>query len=374
MGEILKSSHNLLNSIPATLLLTDVHSKILYANRQAESFFGYAPEEMAGQRMRVLFLEEDLIYFLPNILYLTRYKDGFDGEVLLRRKDGGRIFVRLFSTLFRETNEIFLAFAFQEIQRLKNLEREKLEVERWVGLGRMVEEIAHQFRNPISSIGGYANRLEKRLPVSPKSRIYINQILQEVRRLEAILQRVEEYVQIPSPVLHKERIQEVAQAALTDFSKNAKIKGISIQLDTAGLTGDGQLFIDRGVAVKVLSHILHNSLEALQGNSKGEAKGSVKIALFDDGESVGVTISDRGQGIAKNNLGQIFDPFFTTRPDRVGLGLTFAQRVMEEHGGRIQVESRLHRGTKITLYFPKDRRRKVRREWISPQAMAKEDS
>ncbi len=157
MQEILKSSHSLLDSIPATFLLTDVHSQILYANQKAESFFGYAPDKMEGQRIRILFLEEDWIYFLPNIIFLTRYKNGFDGEALLRQKDGKKIFVHLFTSAFKEKGEVFLSFVFQEIQRLKNLERERLEAERWAGLGRMVEEIAHQFRNPIASIGGYSN-------------------------------------------------------------------------------------------------------------------------------------------------------------------------------------------------------------------------
>jgi signal transduction histidine kinase len=88
-----------------------------------------------------------------------------------------------------------------------------------------------------------------------------------------------------------------------------------------------------------------------------------------DKENVGISISDKGEGIPKKNLDRIFEPFFSTRPDRVGLGLTYAKRVVEEQGGNIQVESRLRRGTTITLTFPKDRRRRLRREQISPGAM-----
>jgi signal transduction histidine kinase len=79
---------------------------------------------------------------------------------------------------------------------------------------------------------------------------------------------------------------------------------------------------------------------------------------------VGISIFDQGEGIAKKNLNRIFRPFFSTRPDRMGLGLTFVKRVVEEQGGSIQVESRLKRGTTVTLTFPKDRRRKVRQELI----------
>ncbi|MCJ7749130.1 MAG: ATP-binding protein, partial [Desulfobacterales bacterium] len=84
--------------------------------------------------------------------------------------------------------------------------------------------------------------------------------------------------------------------------------------------------------------------------------------------------SDKGEGIAKKNLNRIFEPFFSTRPEHMGLGLTFTKRVMEEHGGKIQVESRLKKGTTITLIFPKDRRRKVRRELISPDTEISQSS
>jgi PAS domain S-box-containing protein len=158
--QMLKGGHHLLDTIQVAFLLTDAHAKILYANRQIESLFGYERGEIIGQRIRLLFLDDDLMYFLPNIIYLTLYKEGFDGEALLRRKDGVKIFVRIFTTVFHEEGEIFLTFSFHEIQRLKKLERDRLEAERWESLGRMVEEIAHQVRNPIVSIGGYAKRLQ----------------------------------------------------------------------------------------------------------------------------------------------------------------------------------------------------------------------
>jgi signal transduction histidine kinase len=92
----------------------------------------------------------------------------------------------------------------------------------------------------------------------------------------------------------------------------------------------------------------------------------VKVSLFGDGGSIGVSISDRGEGIPKKHLDRIFEPFFSTRPNRVGLGLTFVKRVVEEQGGSIRVESRLKKGTTITLIFTKDRRRMLRRKKLSP--------
>ncbi len=372
MAEILINRPHLLDSVQVAFLVADGHSNILYANRPTEHLLGYGRDEITGQRVRVLFLDEDLVYFLPNIIYLSLYQNGFAGEVLLRRKDGSKIFVHLITAAFKEEGEIFLTFSFQVIQRIKTLEKEKLEAERWARLGRMVEEIAHQIRHPAVSIGGYANRLLKGFQLSPRGKSYLVQILRETKRLETIVHRVEEYIRMPRLTFKKEKVMEVVERSLQSLSEEAAVKGISLNFETGSLKGNGDSFIDRELVMNALSHIVRNSLEAITLASPKRQK-KVKVSLFEEGEDLGISVSDNGEGIPKKNLGFIFDPFFSTRPDRVGLGLTFVRRVMEEHQGKIQVESRLKRGTTVTLYFPKDRRRKVRRELISPEAAPREN-
>jgi len=367
MVEILKSRPLLLDFVQVAFIITDVHSKILYGNRYTERIFGYTRDEIEGERLRLLFLEEDLTYFLPNIVYLTLYKTGFEGEALLRQKDGKKIFVHISSSSFKEEGEIFLTFSFQEIQRLKRLEKERLEMERWASLGMVVEEIAHQIRNPIASIGGYVKRFLKTPPSASSRSSYLDRIFQETQRLETIIQRVEEYVLISKPTFRREKIQDVVETALQTFSPEATGKGISLNLEARPFGGDGYLFVDKGLVTKALCHILRNSLESIAKMSTAKKRRTVKVTLFERDEGIGISISDKGEGISKKNLDRIFEPFFSTRPGQMGLGLTFAKRVMEEHGGEIQVESRLKRGTTVTLAFPKDRRRKIRRELISPE-------
>jgi len=373
MVEILKNKHPFLDLVQVAFILTDVHSKILYANRYTKRLFGYAREEIEGERIRVLFLEEDLTYFLPNIIYLSLYKNGFEGEALLRQKDGIKVFAQLYTTTFKEGGEVFISFSFQEIQRLKKLERERMEMERWAGLGMMVEEIAHQVRNPIVTIGGYSQRLLNTFSPSPKGKSYLQQILREAKRLETLIQRLEEYVLFPKPAFRKERIEEVVETVLQTSSKEAAEKGVFFNLETRALDGRGDFFIDKDLIAKALFYILENSIEAVRQIPVGKKGRVVKVILFEDGGSIGISISDRGEGIPKKNLGRIFEPFFSTRPGRVGLGLTFVKKVVEEQGGSIRVESRLKKGTTITLTFSKDRRRMLRREQLIPQGLEREN-
>jgi PAS domain S-box-containing protein len=369
MVEIKKSKHDLLDLIQVAFIITDVHLKVVYSNLCTERLFGYARGEIEGERIRALFLEDDLTIFLPNIVYFTLYKNGFEGEALLRRKDGTKIFVYLSTASFEEEGEVFLTFSIQEIQRLKTMERERLEAEHWASLGKIVEEIAHQIRNPIVSIGGYTQRLLKPSLASQKSEFYLDQVARESRRLETMIQRIEEYVLIPRPAFRREKIQEVVGAALQTFSRVATEKGVCVNLDTEALKGEGSVFIDKGLVIKALLHIFENSLEATTRIPARKDRATLKVGLLGDTETVGISISDNGEGIAKENLARIFDPFFSTQPDRVGFGLTFAKRVVEEQGGKIRVESELGKGTVITISFPKDRRRQVRRELISSDAI-----
>ncbi len=366
MEEMLQNRFHLFDAIQVAFVLTDSHSRILYANRRAEDFFGYRRDEIDGRNIRLLFPEEDLTYLLPNIIYLSLYQDGFRGELLLRQKDDKRIFVHLHTTSLKEKGETFITFSFQEIQRLKSLERKRGEEKHWVRVGRMVEEIAHQVRNPIVSIGGLARRLLKGSFSSAGSQNYLNKILHETGRLENVIQRVEDYIHIPASSLRKEKIQELAEEALRVFLKKTEVQGVTVRLEAEAIKGDGGCFIAREAVIQALLNLLENSLEAVTGIS--ERKAAIRVALFEDEETVGITISDNGPGIGKRNLPLIFDPFFTTRPGRVGMGLTLVKRIVEIHGGKIEIKSRLKRGTTVSLYFQKDRRRRVRREFLSPIA------
>jgi len=166
-----------------------------------------------------------------------------------------------------------------------------------------------------------------------------------------------------------ERIEKVVKTVLQASSKDAAEKGVLFNLETRALEGRGDFFIDKDLIGKALFYILENSIEAVAQMPMAKKGRVVKVSLFGDGGRIGISISDRGEGIPKKNLARIFEPFFSTRPSRVGLGLTFAKRVVEEQGGSIRVESRLRKGTTITLIFEKDRRRILRREQLSPKGM-----
>jgi signal transduction histidine kinase len=163
------------------------------------------------------------------------------------------------------------------------------------------------------------------------------------------------------------KIEKVVETVLQAASEEAAEKGVFFNLETGALQGKGDFFIDRDLVAKAIFYVLENSIEAVTQIPMGKKRSVVKVSLFEEGGTIGISVSDRGEGIPKKNLDRIFEPFFSTRPNRVGLGLTFVKRVVEEQGGDIRVESRLKKGTTVTLIFAKDRRRMLRREKLSPE-------
>jgi two-component system, sporulation sensor kinase E len=219
-------------------------------------------------------------------------------------------------------------------------------------------------------VGGYAQRILKGSLASPKAKTYLENVRRAAGRMETVLARVEELVRVPRPSFQRDRIEAIVNASLDVLSPKAAEQGITLRVNRRQFKGDGTFFADRNLLIRTLDQILENSCEAISRKPLKERKKVVDLQVLDDGENVGMAVTDWGEGIPKKNLGLIFDPFFTTRTERVGLGLTFVWRVIEEHGGAVRVNSIVNRGTTITMTFPKDRRRKVRREWLAPEAAA----
>lgn len=347
--------HRAIDLIENAVIITDTSGTMLFLNKKARKLFGYGMRASIGKSIGMLFLPEDLAYFLPNILKTTRVEGEYKGENLLRSKNGTRIFVKLEISLYqgegRDGNRII--FTIQEIEKLKELERDYLESQRLASLGTMTEGIAHKIRNPIVSIGGFAKRISRRISQGDQVR-YFKRIEKEIGRLEAIIDQVQEFSILPKPVHKRQNIRKIIEASLKSLSVKASQKQLVIDFEVEGPNWNPMPFIDGGLLARALSYILDNALEAINEG------GSIHVKLFPKDDFIGIEISDTGRGISEGDLGAIFDPFFSTKAGRVGINLATAHRIIKEQGGTIQVSSQQGKGTSFSIFLPKDRRRRIR--------------
>jgi len=312
--------HRTIDLIESAVIVTNTSGNMLFLNRKARDLFGYSIKGPVNKSIGILFLPDDLVNFLPNILKITRNEGEYRGEILLRKKSGKRIFVKLEASLYQgeRGNEGRIVFTIQDIEILKDLERDYLESQRLASLGRMVERISHTIRNPMVSIGGFARRISRNL--ADEDLIgYFKRIEREINRLEAIIDQVQKFAAVPKPIHRKEDIREAIEASLQSISSEASKKGVEIHLKVADPNWHPMPFIDRELLSRAISSILGNALEAMDDG------GEINVRLFPRGDHVGVEISDTGCGIPEENLNAIFEPFFSTKPERVGINLTIAQ-------------------------------------------------
>jgi two-component system sensor histidine kinase/response regulator len=225
-------------------------------------------------------------------------------------------------------------------------EREKiLEEERSKTLDQMMDEVAHEIRNPLTSIGGFTRKIYERLLADDPNKKYMEMVIEDVERLENMVKQLVK-LKITS-VLHTEisNINDAVIEALKSFEK--ELRDNSIEVKTELFDNPPPISIDSEKMTIAIANLIKNAIEAMQEKPK-----LLKIISNVSDENVEVVISDTGKGIPKDKIKYIFDPFFTSKIYGPGFGLTFAQRIVQEHKGTISVESEPGKSTTFTIRLP----------------------
>jgi len=244
-------------------------------------------------------------------------------------------------------------FDYKELSaRIKSLlaikaAREKLvREEKSEALDQMMDELAHELRNPLTCIGGFARRVHENLPEGDPNKEFIGIIIKEVVRLEKM---VRDLVDLKTTaILYKESVDvnDLIGEVLEQFQGKFVAVGVRIEID---LMKDLPLFtLDKEHMKLAFANILENSVEAMQSVARKVLRVSTRIT----NDGVEIKMADTGRGIPKEKIKSIFDPFFTSKVSGPGLGLTFALKIIQEHRGTISVESKPGEGSCFTINLP----------------------
>lgn len=218
--------------------------------------------------------------------------------------------------------------------------------EKSAALDLIIDELAHELRNPLTSIGGFARRVYNRLADEDPNKQAIAVIIKEVSRLEKM---VKDLVDLKTTaIIYKEAtdLNGLLGELLERFQDGITAAGIATEIELAA--GLPAVAVDRGHVKSALASIIENSIEAMRLTAKKILRITTRSA--DDG--VEIQVADTGRGIPKEKIKNIFDPFFTSKATGSGLGLTFALKTIQEHRGTITVESKPGEGSCFTIYLP----------------------
>jgi len=248
------------------------------------------------------------------------------------------------------------AFAEQLKSRLRDAEMRLQRSEKLAALGEMSAKAAHETRNVLASIGGFAGRISKALPDGDSKREWADIISREVKRLERILTEQLEFARLGEPRFAFVSLNTIVEESLRLFEEQLDRRKVKLVRNLA--RNVPRLVLDAERIKQVVLNILRNAHEALEG--KG---GTISVKSRVHSASVEVEIGNSGSPIPGELLDQLFVPFASTKTGGSGLGLAIAHQIIKEHGGEIKVRSESGEGTYFSIIIPlrenEDRRMRV---------------
>ncbi len=248
----------------------------------------------------------------------------------------------------REQAVRYQALAAEFAQANENLRAAQSEVqrsERLAALGQLTAGLAHELRNPLGTIKNSAEMLAKRIPAEDAiAKELSGYISTEVDRTNELVKRFLDFARPFRLHVQPAELHEVLDRAIPQVAARAAARHITVlRNDSADVE---PVPIDAQWIERMLTNLLLNAIDA---SPEG---GAVTIATRPAEAGVEIAVIDRGSGIAPANIGNIFNPFFTTKPDGTGLGLAIVSKIVDEHRGRIFVESVPGEGTTFRIWLP----------------------
>jgi signal transduction histidine kinase len=252
------------------------------------------------------------------------------------------------------------AFMYQELKTFSQQMEEKIQKttidlrmaeaqlvrsEKLAALGQLAAGIAHEIRNPLTSINILIHSLRENLRPENIHREDLKVIEEEIHRINDIVDQFLRFAKPASPLLEKTEVLPILEEILQLLKPQIEAEQIFVQKDFQSLP---PITIDKKQIKQVILNLLLNAVQAMpQG---GQLR--LRSQLSEDHQWIQLSIQDSGMGIPPENMNKLFDPFFSTREGGIGLGLPIAHRIIDQHRGKIEVESRPGKGTLFTLWLP----------------------
>jgi len=351
---------NLIESSVDGIIAADMKGNIFIFNRGAEALTGYSAEEVIGKLHITKIYPGGVAKEIMKKLRSPEYGGAgkfAPSQLNVVNKFGEEIHVQLSAALIYngKGQEIASVGIFTDLRPRLNMEKKLQDThlqlvssEKMASLGKLAAGIAHEINNPLGGILIYSSLMMEDLPEEDPKRGDLARIVQEAGRCKEIVKSLLEFARQTEPKMEPSDINRAINDGLFFLVNQALFHNIQIVKKL-----DPFLPFVRGNASQlkqVFMNIIVNAAEAMHGN------GTLTITTYSapDRKRVSVEFTDTGEGIPEENLTRIFDPFFTTKDvgKGTGLGLATSYGIVEDHGGKIGVKSKVAEGTTFTIELP----------------------
>lgn len=354
---------SILDTVPDATVVIDHAGAIVSFNAAAVRQFGYSEPEVVGRNVNLLMPEP---YRSGHDGYIQRYLStgekriiGIDRVVVGRRKDGSTFPMKLavgemqsggaayFTGFIRDLTE-----REESAARLEEIQSELARLARLNELGEMASTLAHELNQPLSAVANYAQGCTRLLrdmddAVSARMREALEEIARQSLRAGQIIRHLREFVMRGETEKAPEDIRKLVEEAGALALVGSRERGVRSVFDFA--PGADMVMADRVQIQQVLINLMRNAMDAMKESEKREL--TIRTAPAGEGE-VAVEVSDTGPGIAHDVAPQLFRPFVTTKAGGMGIGLSISKRIIEAHGGEIEVRSNPQGGATFRFTLP----------------------
>lgn len=341
-----KYLESLLESMTSGVAAIGADGTITTFNKTAEEITGLQAASVVGRHYDSVFNNGNRFFHLTQFMSGRRRQAA--GEADLVRKDGSRVPVEYNCSIVLDKNGNTLGAVqvFRDLTVLRRLEEQARRSERLAALGEMAAGVAHEIRNPLGGIAGIAGLLEKDLPDGDPRKRLASSIVEGARSLNHVVSSLLNYTSPLRPARRRFKLQDILAPILSLLQAEISAKDIELRVPP-GLP-DQEVDADPDLLKQVLLNLMSNAIEAMAG---GGAL-SLSCRKADRGRFLEVTVRDTGPGIPPEHLDKVFNPFFTTKESGIGMGLAMAHKIIEAHGGRISVSSRIGEGAAFSVCLP----------------------
>lgn len=340
-------SDNLVHNMPIGLLAIDADERIASFNQAAESVLKLSSSSAMRKRPTEI-LPQPLSEFFNQL----KTRQGLiNKELDCPVKDGKIIPLEVIGTSLKGEDDSAVSWVilFRDLTEIQHLKKEIARTQRLASIGRLAAGVAHEIRNPLSSIKGFATYFKERYREIPEDHKIAEIMIQEVERLDRVIGQLLEFARPMNIQKKTASLEDVIKDSLKMVEAEARQRRIKVDFSKDPQTKEVRIDTDR--IRQVLLNLYLNAIAAME--SGGVL--SVELRQDDDIGRFRIIVSDSGTGIKHEDLPHLFDPYFTTKSSGTGLGLAIVHKIIESHGGEVSVESRYGEGATVTIEFPYDR-------------------
>jgi two-component system NtrC family sensor kinase len=334
------------NSVHGLITIKDMAGCYQLANPAAERFYRLGSEEFLGKTAEEILPAQSAATIVANDAELVKKRQHLNHtEVLdLRGREHTLITERMLLTDYRG-EPVGICSVSNNVTDSRRLQHDLVQSEKHAAVGKLAAGVAHEINNPLTGILTFAEELHEDLGEDTPAREDAAVIIRETMRCRRIVRDLLDFSRQDQPDRQLTCIGPIIDRTLGLVANQASFHDIRFrrELEDCRL----RIKVDPNQIQQVLLNLIINSRDAMKG------KGNITISTGEQGNRVVLQIADRGCGIPDEQLEQIFEPFYSTKGEQGnGLGLAVVRSIIEQHGGKIRVESTVGQGSSFSISFP----------------------